>query len=938
MNDRRAFRAVRLCLAGAYVSVVSLIVAASASAAAPTPSAPVNLSTPVDFAIARAVPPAIVRAGDARFEILGSGLVRLEYAPGARFTDGPSVNVVRRRFAAPRFTVTRRSGWLSIRTSLLTLHYRLGAGAFTPASLKVETHDGIPSSPFSPRWIAACAFGQVCDAGSASLAGGAALASAHSGYASTAGYIAGLAADSPAAATWTVLGAPRGSALIRRRFANAAGPLGGPAPRTITVSVDGGPPRRLVVPATGSWNHWSVLTLHTSLRAGANTVAVSCAQAACTVNLDTLTAFSPGRTPPALPASRQLGGYIRGFDHTTYAHGYRCERNRPPDSCTAALPSLHPGLLDRSGYHLLDDSQSALWTATGWVAARPALGRVQDGYLFVYGHDYLRALHQLAELVGPAPLPPRSLFGVWFSDDFPYFASDYENTIVPRLRAAGIPLGALSLDTDWKAPVRWDGWDWNTGFFPDPQGFLAWASGQGISVALNLHPSIATTDPQWPAAQALADRSLLDPSCGCGTWDWSDVAQAQSYFALQRPLEAQGVNFWWLDWCCDDSRVTLPGLDPDDWINHLQAQELANRGERGFVLSRLGASRQAPDGAPSAGPWSARTSTLQFTGDAWGTWNTLAFESELAADTATIGEPYVSDDIGSFLGPPPGQAIDPPDLYVRWVQLGAFQPILRLHADHGERLPWQYPSPAARTAAAFLRLRAALVPYTYTLAADSARDGAPITRPLYLDYPGLAAAYRASGEYLYGPDLLVAPVTRPGAVATVHVWFPPGRWSDWFTGTEYAGPALRALRMPLDRMPVFVRAGAIIPEQVPSGGTLLRVDPGASGRTGVYEDAGTGSGYLRGESSRTPVQLTPGPGSLALTIGAARGRYPGQPAARQFTIEITHLSRPGVVRLDGRRLAHGWHYSRLARTLTVTLPPLALRASATLTLAAEPTG
>jgi hypothetical protein len=126
-----------------------------------------------------------------------------------------------------------------------------------------------------------------------------------------------------------------------------------------------------------------------------------------------------------------------------------------------------------------------------------------------------------------------------------------------------------------------------------------------------------------------------------------------------------------------------------------------------------------------------------FTGDTWGTWNTLAFQAQLAPDAATIGEPYLSNDIGSFLGPPPGSPQDDADLYTRWVQLGAFQPLLRLHSSHGNRLPWDYPQPAGNVAASFLRLREALVPYTYTLADQAATTGLPMTRPLYLDYPRL---------------------------------------------------------------------------------------------------------------------------------------------------------------------------------------------------------
>jgi alpha-glucosidase (family GH31 glycosyl hydrolase) len=127
----------------------------------------------------------------------------------------------------------------------------------------------------------------------------------------------------------------------------------------------------------------------------------------------------------------------------------------------------------------------------------------------------------------------------------------------------------------------------------------------------------------------------------------------------------------------------------------------------------------------------------------------------MSSAEAGIGQPYVSHDIGSFKG-----KHLPDDLYARWVQFGAFQPILRLHSDHGDRLPWDYGA-GQQPAADFLRLREALLPYTYTLARQATQTGLPITRPLYLDYPEQDAAYTHPTEYLYGPDVLVAPVTSP---------------------------------------------------------------------------------------------------------------------------------------------------------------------------------
>ena len=357
-------------------------------------------------------------------------------------------------------------------------------------------------------------------------------------------------------------------------------------------------------------------------------------------------------------------------------------------------------------------------------------------------------------------------------------------------------------------------------------------------------------------------------------------------------------------------------MTPDAWIDHLYAQDMVNLGERGFVLARIGGSNGDPQEVYPAGPWSDHTSTIAFTGDAWGTWNTLAAEAALVPDEATIGEPYVSSDIGSYLGPPPTQSgADPPDLYDRWVQLGTFQPILRLHSNNEDRLPWQYPQPVQGITESFLRLREALLPYTYTLAAEANQTGLPIARPLYLDYPDQPAAYQNPTEYLYGPDMLVAPVTTPGEVASTTVWFPPGRWVDFFTGATFTGPSTATLAVPLDQMPVFVRQGGIVPEQPSTGGAgppRAAHRPRLPGVVGVLRPLRrrrNGTRLHQGPAHRDPhhhvvehaCQTDRRPsGSRSVPPGAATAASPLSVAT---TIEMVDVTRPDRVTLDGRRLS-----------------------------------
>ena len=287
--------------------------------------------------------------------------------------------------------------------------------------------------------------------------------------------------------------------------------------------------------------------------------------------------------------------------------------------------------------------------------------------------------------------------------------------------------------------------------------------------------------------------------------------------------------------------------------------------------------------------------------------------------------------------------------------VGTFQPVLRLHSNNEDRLPWQYPQPVQAITEDFLRLRQALIPYTYTLAAQAHDTGLPITRPLYLDYPGTAAAYTNPGEYLYGSDMLVAPVTAPGDVADTTVWFPPGRWVDYFTGATFTGPLTTTVASPLDRMPVFVHAGGIVPEQSPTSSAssfaahpILKVYPGSSGTFSLYGDSGTGLGYTRGQDSETPVADSvgsrgkSGPGGDArVVIGPVRGHYPGAPTSVGYQVELVDLTRPSGVTVSGRPLpsrpagsaAAGWYY--LPGTATVVVDTPSLPASRAVTVVAD---
>lgn len=670
------------------------------------------------------------------------------------------------------------------------------------------------------------------------------------------------------------------------------------------------------------------------------------------VELRVGTSTATARPDWAIDSNPQnLGGWRRSLDNDQTAQ------------------TLHNGLLSRAGWFLLDDSPTVLMTATApGFTARPAhAGSYQDGYFFGYGHDYARGLADLRALTGPAPLLPRKAFGVWFSRYWAYSEQEIRD-LIAQFRANRVPLDTLSLDTDWKLmhdaqgcvffdqvagarqgdPCSWNGWSWNLDLFPDPPAFVSWAHAQGLSLTANIHPSIDSTDPAFTETQTRAGGTLqqdqatppctlfqADPNGQCYVFDWTDPRHLDAYFALHAPIEASGIDFWWLDWCCDGTSATAPGLTADTWINSLYAQDNHSRGQRWPAFSRIGASfQEGQSGNGGAGAFAEHRYTMHFTGDTCATWEMLAFEAQMTAAEGSIGLPYVTHDIGSFLGPPldtsgcngtAGHTSHlPDDFYVRWLQFGVFQPLDRLHSHHGDRLPWDYSGAAQEQAAEFLRLRERLVPYLYTLAREAYDTGLPMVRALYLQWPEEDQAYAHPTEYTLGHDMLVAPVTSAGNPATTSVWIPPGRWIDYFTGESLTGPATVDRSVPYERYPVFMRAGAILPTQSdlptssagPQDALMLSTWSGDSGSFDLYEDAGQGFAYRDGAYARTHVSSgSSAQGCASITVDAAQGQFTGALGQRSWTVRWIGIPQPDVVKVNGAATDQ-WTYDAVRSTLT----------------------
>ncbi|MFQ3171372.1 MAG: alpha-glucosidase (family GH31 glycosyl hydrolase) [Oleispira sp.] len=675
------------------------------------------------------------------------------------------------------------------------------------------------------------------------------------------------------------------------------------------------------------------------------------------------------------PQSGNLGGWRRGLDN---------EKDPQP---------LHEGILSRAGWYLLNDSNTVLLTdtAAGFEVRSSYGGTYQDGYLFGYGQDYVQGLKDLRTLTGAAPLLPKKALGVWFSKWWSYTDPEWRAEI-KAFSAHNVPLDTISIDTDWKrvhqqlgctvlnvvitAPLddacSWNGWDWNRDIFPDPEGFVSWVHEQGIDIGLNVHPSISGSDPAYPdtvakTAGLMNDDAELpctilqaDPSSPCYIFDWTQPEQFEAYFDLHEPIEAMGIDFWWLDWCCEGSRAQAPGLSADTWINAGYAKQHKDMGSRWPAFSRIGGSFQNGFGGVDnngLGAFAEHRYSIHFTGDTCSTWELMAAQAAMTAAEGNIGLPYVSHDIGSFLGEP-ATSIEcsnrtntgkhlPDDMYVRWIQFGTFQPINRLHSHHGDRLPWEYPGKAEKVASDFLRLRGQLVPTLYTLSREAHDSGLPMVRSLYLQWPEDEEAYTYSSQFTLGQDMMIATVAAPGDPAVVDLWIPTGEWVDFFTGEEFTGPAEITRSVPLEEYAVFMRKGAILPMQPelptskhgPQDNLIVNVWPGADGAFQLYEDEGHGFAYQEGAYQWTPLTTNTSSNDYChtLKIESAQGNdFPGALASRSWQLRFVSVEAPQSVSMNGKEVrmgsnTPGWTYDASTRSVTVNTGARNTRQATTVT-------
>ncbi len=608
---------------------------------------------------------------------------------------------------------------------------------------------------------------------------------------------------------------------------------------------------------------------------------------------------------------------------------------------------VEDGVCSRSGVAVLDDSNSLLLEEDGWIGVRAE--DTQDLYFFGYGFDYIGAVQALYKLTGAPPMLPAYALGNWWSRYHQYTQQEYCD-LIDRFHQEDVPFSVSVVDMDWhivKIPEElkydyppayhlgwgWTGYSWNKELFPDYKAFLKYLKRRNLHTALNLHPAdgVCRHEDMYPQ---MAEACGIDPKSGQQVkLDILSQDFMGKYFdILHHPYEEDGVDFWWMDWQQGTDyhwihEANEPGqykdprerMDPLWLLNHLHIQDISRSGKRPMFFSRY------------AGPGSHRY-PVGFSGDTIVTWASLQFQPEFTATSSNIGYSWWSHDIGGHMK---GYRDD--EMQVRWLQLGVFSPILRLHStnsDFQRKEPWCYNPEAERIMKDSLRLRHSLFPYLYTMNYRNHTEGQPLVQPMYYAHPQTENAYNVPNVYWFGSELIAAPITQPldpvSRLAKADVWLPEGDWFDMTTGVRYTGKEdIFPVYRPLDQIPVFAKAGGIVPQaKYPAQDNRLTnaeqlkllVFPGSCNTFTLYEDAGEGYGYEQGAFATTKIQLDWGK-TAVLTIEPAQGDLSLIPGKRSWEVVLRgwHKNIAVAATVDGQEISCQSRYDDKTHSTHITV-------------------
>ena len=560
-----------------------------------------------------------------------------------------------------------------------------------------------------------------------------------------------------------------------------------------------------------------------------------------------------------------------------------------------------PMVLSSRGYGIFWNNPSRSRFNNRFLSAFYLSSEVADviDYYFMYGPEFDKIIADYRELTGEAPLFGKWAYGFWQCKN-KYQTQAELLGVARKYRDLHIPVDNIVQDWFWWYTMGEPVFD--KARYPDPKGMIDELHNEHIHLMISFwpyfRPGTKTYDEMdkrgffidktkvagfHPAGQALYD--AFNPEARKYYWNLMD----QALFKI-------GADAWWLD----TTEPETEGRENNILVTNKNAmgsgaryadlfplmtttavyegQRAASSDKRVFILSR------------SAFAGSQRNAAAVWSGDVNSDWVFLRKQIPAGLNYSLSGLPYWTTDVGGFVS---GNPDDPSyrELFIRWFQFGTFNPLLRVHGTRStdQNELWSYGPDAQKILVSFDRLRYRMLPYIYSLAWKTTHENYTPMRALVMDFRNDMRAANIGDQFMFGPALLVNPVTEPAATSR-HLYLPSAKWFDFWTGTTSGGG--RAVDVPtsLDRLPLFARAGSILPlgpdeqwaSEKPADPIELRVYRGADSDFTLYEDEGDNYNYEKGAFATIPIHWDDA--AKVLTIGDRQGQFPGMLQTRTFHV------------------------------------------------------
>ncbi|MFC0319617.1 MULTISPECIES: glycoside hydrolase family 31 protein [Olivibacter] len=549
-------------------------------------------------------------------------------------------------------------------------------------------------------------------------------------------------------------------------------------------------------------------------------------------------------------------------------------------------------------------------------------------YYFIKGSNMDHVISGYRTLTGKAPVMPKWVFGYWQSRER-YKTQAEILEVAKEFRRRRIPIDNLVLDWSYWPEKDWGGQNFDAARFPDATGMISQLHKDHFKLMISVWPKFnqeATTYSQFMEYGWLYRRNIAD-----GRKDWIGKGYTSTFYdpfnaearrgfwdLLNKKLYQKGVDAFWMDASEPDIHSNISVQERKDvfqpsigsstrYYNAFplqnakgiyEGQRAEDPNKRVFMLTRSGFSGQQ------------RYAAATWSGDIASTWNDMKDQIAAGVNFSMSGLPYWTMDVGGFLvekryyQPQAADQEEWRELNSRWYQFGAFTPIFRAHGQFPFREPFNIAPeghPAYNSMVYYIRLRYRLLPYLYSLACKTYHDDYSILRGLAMDFTGDTTTYNINDQFMLGPSLLVNPVTRKGANSRT-LYLPTGTsWYNFYTGEQVQGGQQIDAPAPFERIPVFVKAGSILPlgpslqytDEKNDQATTLYVFEGGNGDFTLYEDDGLTYNYEKGGFNY--IQIEYDDQTKTVTFSKRTGNYTAAPKSRMFNIVFVSKQRPSGI-------------------------------------------